>query len=259
MEFTTSFVTNARQIFLTIEGNSATYLTSELSLENNNLFNRFLITEVSGDEIDIPVIARTHIEEIISDNFQSSSGTINSKTVVLPLYENAIPVTKRSFDSFIKQFFTFTPYSNRLQKITSSKGEVYYGGKGIIFDSEYNPLLLCTLRAEKKLSNIGSFRWYYRRPIIYVNPIVFMEPSKLINKGIIKKIIPYYSNNALLFPSIISGYVNVNTVKSNRAAVIIDDMDKFFVKPTVPKPQSCTMESLNQCLVDNIEDVLQLV
>ena len=86
-----------------------------------------------------------------------------------------------------------------------------------------------------------------------------MEPSKLINKGIIKKIIPYYSNNALLFPSIISGYVNVNTVKSNRAAVIIDDMDKFFVKPTVPKPQSCTMESLNQCLVDNIEDVLQLV
>lgn len=259
MEFTTSFITNVRQIFLTIEGNSATYLTSELSLENNNLFNRFLVTEVSGDEIDIPVIARNHIEEVISDNFQSSSGTINSKTIVLPLYENSIPVTKRSFDSFIKQFFTFTPYSNRLQKITSSKGEVYYGGKGIIFDSEYNSLLLCTLRAEKKLSNTGSFHWCYCRPIIYVNPIVFMEPSKLINKGIIKKVIPYYSNNALLFPSIISGYVNINTVKSNRAAVIIDDMDKFFVKPTVPKPQSCTMESLNQCLVDNIEDVLQLV
>lgn len=262
MEFTVSFINTARKIFLDNEGNTSTLLDRTLSLENNNLFNRFLVTDVTGDEIEIPVIARRHIEDTISGAFQSISGTIGFKTIVLPLYENSVPYNRRTFYSFIRQFFSNVTFDNRLQKIISSKGEVYYGGKGIIFDSAYNPLILCTLRAKKVKQSTGLFKLLYYKPVIYVSPIVFTEPNKLINKGIIKQIIPFYTDRGIIFPNPGSIDFLADTTdieKDSKAAVIIDNMDRFFVKPTVPKPQSCTMEALNECLVDNIEDILRLV
>ena len=65
-----------------------------------------------------------------------------SYTHLLPLYDNAPSQECRTFDSIITQLFT-VGYGKRLQKVTTNKGEVYYGGKGIIFDESYTPLLLC--------------------------------------------------------------------------------------------------------------------
>ena len=123
-------------------------------------------------------------------------------------------------------------------------------------------MILCTLRAKKVKQSTGLFKLLYYKPVIYVSPIVFTEPNKLINKGIIKQIIPFYTNRGIIFPNPMSIDFLADTTdieKDSKAAVIIDNMDRFFVKPTVPKPQSCTMESLNECLVDNIEDILRLV
>ena len=59
---------------------------------------------------------------------------VRIKRIILPLYDNAPSQERRAFDSIIAQLFTNVGYGKRLQKITTSKGEVYYGGKGIIFD-----------------------------------------------------------------------------------------------------------------------------
>lgn len=263
MEFNTTFIRDANSVFTTYDsGSGEDQLIKELSLENNNVFNRFLVTKVGGDEIEVPVIAREHIEQAVSDVMSPRTGASRIQTVVLPLYENSVPQERRTFDSFIRQFFTGTHYSRRLQKITSNKGEVYYGGKGLIFDDRYNPLIMCTLKARKQVQESGTFRMAYFRPVIYVNPIVFTESDKLINKGIIKKIIPYYTDRGIYFPNPRYSLFCVdseNNQESRKAIVIIDNPNRFFIKPTMPKPQSCTTESLNECLVNNVDDILAML
>lgn len=262
MEFNSTFIRSIHNIFSSYDGNlSGDQLIKELSLEHNNVFNRYLVTNIGGDELEIPIIAREHIEQIISNNMGLFFGELSVQTITLPLYENSLPQQRRTFDSFINQFFIHTDYGRRLQKITSNKGEVYYGGKGLIFDDKYNPLMLCTLKARRVLvDNIPKI--VYFKPIVYVNPIVFIEPDKLINKGIIKKVIPYYIVRSVSLP--VSRYISfynepVNNMDNDKAAIIIDSLDRFFIKPTVPKPQSCINESLNECLVNNIDDVLAMI
>lgn len=263
MEFNTTFTRNADSVFTSHDSSlDKDQLIKELSLENNNVFNRFLVTKVGDDEIEVPVIAREHIEQAVSDVMSPLTGASRIQTVVLPLYENSAPQERRTFDSFIRQFFVTTNYSRRLQKITSNKGEVYYGGKGLIFDSRYNPLIMCTLKARKQVQESGTFRMAYFKPVIYVNPIVFTESNKLINKGIIKKIIPYYTGIGISFPNTRYSLFCIdseNNQESRKAMVIIDNPNRFFIKPTMPKPQSCNTESLNECLVNNVDDILTML
>lgn len=262
MEFNTAFIRDADSVFTSYDNDlGENRLIKELSLENNNVFNRFLVTKVGGDEIEVPVIAREHIEQAVSNAMSPLTGASRIQTVVLPLYENSTPQERRTFDSFIRQFFVATNYSRRLQKITSNKGEVYYGGKGLIFDSRYNPLIMCTLKARKQVQESGTFRMAYFKSVIYVNPIVFTESNKLINKGIIKKVIPYYTDREISFPNTRYSLFCVDSEdnQDSKAMVIIDNLNRFFIKPTMPKPQSCTTESLNECLVNNVGDILAML
>lgn len=258
MEYGTAFIHAVNNIFSSgeVSGN-ITALGNGLSLENNNIFNRSLIVKVDGDEVEIPVIAREHFERIIFDGIRCSS-VEKIKTIILPLYENSIPQDRRTFDSFMRQFFSMS-YDSRLIKITSNKGEVYYGGRGLIFDYKYNPMILCTLRAKRVLEERGDRfpQMVYYRPVIYVSPKVFEESDRLINKGIIKKLIPYCVNRNILFPSPRQGFKSIP--EDSKAMVIVDKLDRFFIKPIAPKPQNDIEESLNECLIDNIEDILQMI
>ena len=134
---------------------------------------------------------------------------------------------------------------------------MYYGGKGIILDGNFNPLLLCTLLARIVKEEGGDVLTYYR-PVCHINPKVFIESDKLVNKGIIKKLIPYYSNYDTCFPRGIRRNTN-NDPESEKVKVIIDDFSHLFIEPVKPTPSSCSNESLNQCLVDNVEDILALI
>ena len=140
MEFNPRFVYNVTRVFSSVDSFLGSELRRELSLDSNNVFRRSLVVEVNDDEVEIPVIAREHFEKLVSDNLIYP--TINRiQRIILPLYNNALDQERRTFDSIIKQLFTNVGYHERLQKITTSKGEVCYGGKGIIFDESYAPLL----------------------------------------------------------------------------------------------------------------------
>lgn len=262
MEFNNAFIRSVINTFSALNNLITSSFSEELSLENNNVFNRFLVTKVGGDEIEVPVIARLTIEKIISDTIFRHTGVSGIQTIVLPLYEDCVPQYKRTFDSSIRQFFVNTRYDAMLQKIVSNRGEVYYGSRGLILDDRYNPLIMCVLKARKQVQESNTFKMAYFRPVIYVNPIVFTEPNKLINKGIIKKLIPYYTTTRVLFPySMHNGFcVDIdNNQGSRKATVIVDNLDRFFVKPTAPKLQSCINESLNECLINNVDDVLTML
>ena len=256
MEFNPGFIYSVRSVFNSSESESPGQLEMNLSLDSNNVFRRSLIIEVNNDEVEIPVIAREHFEKIVSDNMAYPSIT-RVKRMILPLYDNAPSQERRTFDSIIAQLFTNVGYGERLQKITTSKGEVYYGGKGIIFDESYAPLLLCTLTARKVHTEEDGDNMVYYRPVCHVSPKVFLESDKLINKGIIKKLIPYYTSRDINFPR--SNYSFSSNPEDRKVKVIVDNFNKFFIEPIKPTPSTCSNDALNECLIDNIDDIMMLI
>ena len=253
MEFSIRFTDSVRSVFISGTLHNPIQLREELSLDSNNVFRRSLIIEVN-DEIEIPVIAREHFENLVLEkiNYPLAVGT---KRIILPLYDNAPSQERRTFDSIIMQMFNNVGFNMRLQKITTSKDEVYYGGKGIIFDESYAPLLLCTLAARKVYTEESGNSMVYYRPVCHVSPKVFLESDKLINKGIIKKLIPFYTSEEVRFPDCMFG---VNP-ESKKVKVVVDNFDKFFIEPIKPTPSAITNDALNECLIDNMDDIMMLI
>ena len=254
MEFSTRFARGVISVFNSSECNNPTaQLRRELSLDSNNVFRRSLIIEVN-DEVEIPVIAREYFESLVSEKIDYPLA-VGTKRIILPLYDNAPSQERRTFDSIIMQMFNNVRFDMRLQKITTNKGEVYYGGKGIIFDESYAPLLLCTLAARKTYTEESSNNMVYYRPVCHVSPKVFLESDKLINKGIIKKLIPFYTSKEVSFPYYKFG---VNP-ESKKVKVVVDNFDKFFIEPIKPTPSAITNDALNECLIDNMDDIMMLI
>lgn len=256
MEFNPRFVYHLMGIFTSGEFDNPSQLGMNLSLDSNNVFRRSLVIEVNDDEVEIPVIAREHFEQLISNNMVYPT-IMGIKRIILPLYDNAPSQERRTFDSIMGQLFTNVGYGERLQKITTSKGEVYYGGKGIIFDESYAPLLLCTLTARKVHTEEGGDNMVYYRPVCHVSPKVFLESDKLINKGIIKKLIPYYTSRDINFPR--NNHRFISNPEDWKVRVIVDNFDKFFVEPIKPTPSACSNDALNECLIDNIDDIMMMM
>ena len=255
MEFNRRFARNVMWIFNSYEPDNPSQLETHLSLDSNNVFRRSLVIDVNDNEVEIPVIAREHFEKLVSDKLDYPM-IIGIKKIILPLYDNTPSQEIRTFDSIITQLFTRVGYNKRLQKIITSKGEVYYGGKGIIFDESYTPLLLCTLTARSACINNRNTMVYYR-PVCHVSPKVFLEFDKLINKGIIKKLIPCYTNGNVDFQ--INNRRFISNPEDRKVKVIVDNFNKFFIEPIKPTPSTCSNDALNQCLIDNIEDIMMLI
>lgn len=262
MEFSSRFVYEMTAPFYSTHSNHSTLsLISNLTLDNNNVFRKNLVVDITGDDIEIPSIARLSYENIIHNNL-TYSNIVKVEKAILPLYTNSSDQSRRTFDSIMREFFCRVPFNQRLLKVTTNKGETYYGGYGLVLDEVLNPLLMCGLRARKAVTegNNGAevVSMQYYRAICHVSPVVFAEPNKLINKGIIKKLIPLYATMDINFPTAASTLFQ-SSPDSRKVEVIIDDFSKFFISPTAPTPSKCSNDALNKCLNDNIEDILYLI
>lgn len=261
MEFSDRFVYEMTRPFYAAQStNLDTSLESSLTLDSNNVFSRSLVVDITGDDIEIPSIVRAPCESFIRNNLVYSF-IQKAERIILPLYTNSNDLNKRTFDSIIKEFFCQVSFNKRLLKVTTAKGETYYGGCGLILDEKFNPLLMCGLKARKVVTEddegIEVVSMQYYRAICRVSPVVFTEPNRLINKGIIKKLIPLYTTEDIKFP--ISNFGISNSLNSMKAEVVIDDFSKFFITPIAPTPSKCSNDALNKCLNDNIEDILYLL
>ena len=220
-------------------------LNGNIALDRNNVFNKLCVIDLTGDTIEIPVFAKTIVEDTI---INSSSTT----KVVLPLYSNSNTYNRRTADSIIRSFFIRGNLTERLQKVVTNKNEVYYGMRGIILDEHFNPLIMATISLDRESK-------MYKKVTIYIHPEVFLNTNGLIHKSIIKKIIPFYIsyNEDLSYRGRRAHY---RVESSVRPQVVIEDAAKKFIQsPNRPSPQSCTDDKLNQLMIENIDDILNQI
>lgn len=261
MEFSWIYQQSLTSIFHSNEDDTATSpvdCAEFITLNDSTVYDKFLSVNIGESEIEVPVFCRNRIEEFIYDKLQypSISGSRNIKEIIVPLYCNTMVQNKRTADSIIKEFFTKTNFGNRLQKVVTNKGEIYYGGKGIILNKDFTPLFIATLIGEKEVVD-GNTVFTYNRGTIHVNPKVFLDISGLISKSILKKVIPLYVSKTIRINTN-SGFRS-NLPISYTPQILIDDVSGWIKRVKLPTPSNCSNDVLNQFLIDNIDDVLNQI
>lgn len=254
MEYSWRYVNTLTRVFSRVDNPSVGEVAATLiTLSRHNAFNRLFVIDVSSDEIEVPTFARSIVESVVRRNLKYPHISHVGK-IVIPMYVNTYNLTTRTADSIVNIFFSRTTFHQRLQKVTTNKGEVYYGGKGIILDKDFNILLLCTIVC-RRMEHRGRQVMSYYKPVIHVSPQVFLRNEGLINKSILKKIIPFYISHDIGEISAHNDFWD-DIPEGTKPQVLIDDVNKFIEHPVKPSPQRCSDDVLNQLLIDNIDDVL---
>lgn len=238
------------------------YIKPHLAFENNNVFNLFLKVDISGPEIDVPLMCKYKVEEGLLDNFNHSNSL---KEVAVTLFENSHPQSRRTANAIFKAF-QMNDNRDRLVKITTNTGEVYYGGNGYILDKDYNILILYTLHGVMEDRIL-----HYKTGRIYVNPKVFVS-NGIVEKGIIKTVIPAFVQEGIRIDTgnIGATYQEITmpihrpdgrfagTTNPLPEIVVVDVTDRFIVKPKKPTPSTFSNEAMNDYLLEHLDEVIQM-
>ena len=246
------------------------YIKPHLVLENNNVFTLFLRVDISGPEIDVPLMCKYRVEEGLLSNYNYPNSV---KEVAVTLFENSYAQTRRTANAIFKTFL-MNDTRDRLMKITTNTGEVYYGGNGYILDKDYNILILYTLHGVMEERTL-----HYKTGRIYVNPKVFVS-NGIVEKGIIKTVIPAFVQEGIRIDGAnIEGvtYQEINTRMPIRneygriigytspipeivipEIVIADVTNRFIVKPKKPTPSTFSNEAMNDYLLEHLDEVVQM-
>lgn len=225
----------------------------QINFDANNVFSKFIKVDISTDSFIVPMIGLRSCETIILNKHRSlSTDNFNFiDEIAIHLYANLEQVV-RSGDSILAKFFN-TNFASRLMKVKTSKGEIYYGGRGIIFDSQMNPLIMLALHGNIDGIDNTRKKIIYSKSICFVNPVVFTEET-LMNKFIIKKLIPVITNDPIYVTS--RRFIEYSNTANSKAIVIVENFDQFFVTPELSHLNSYSDEEANNTLIDFENELL---
>lgn len=232
MEFSNAYARDLRTSFNSFSDNFNNFH----NLQESPSFRKFLQVDTSKESFEIPTIMTGG----------SLSNILEGSLLVLPLYVGKDIGIYRTSDSVVRHLITAS-YEDRLVKARTSSGLTFYGGKGLILNERFDPLLLCTFKCHIEGISIGGTP-IIDSMVVHVNPMVFLDTTDLINKSIVKKVIPYYLSNS---PHALISRSNWR-VKSNGLAVVIEDMNYMF--SDAPKgivSDASVSDTLNTFLAEN--------
>lgn len=186
----------------------------------NNQFSTYMTSHIFNDVVTERPIYNSLSSRGIIPLFTSSSTNINERKTFGPLLKEL---------SLIKG-------AGELNKVRDKDGNLYYGMRGLILNSNLEPLVLSTTRPPRKSSATTEL-------ILRVSPKVF-NSDNVVCKGIQKYLIKYCSTVSRYF-SIASGFTTTIVIINN-------DIDKFIRHVKAPTNINVN-EEIQQLLVDNID------
>lgn len=227
-----------RRFFLDKNYGHSEYLGRDIWFDSCNFNPVFLKAVNTQGTFEIP--------SLIKGNYVVNSFGMNQ------VFEYGIPLSildtqdRRTSDSIFKYFFNANGrYSDvlGLRKAVTNKGEVYYGASGLILDKDMKPIMIGICEYSRGVEGFLATT-QMERCVLKVSPSVF-ESTGIIEKAIIKKIIPYYTTERF-----------GNSDKTVR--VEIDDISKYIVRPVLPKAnaQEELQNILRLCKDEIVEEII---
>lgn len=212
--------------------NTGVFVTNSSCLEKHDILNGYICTDVNHTgSFEVPMAMLPYLETILAQP------KIKWKQIAMPLYYEGTAI-KNTSDAIIRWFFRETPVdSKRLSKVTTGKGEVYYGGNGMIFDQHMKPLVLYTATVTGMTPVTVSHRPVRMKATISalnvrVSPQVLLKDD-MLKKSIISKAIPSLVSKS--FTSI----RGVMFSKPTTPKIIIEDLSEWIKRPAkVGSPQT---------------------
>lgn len=228
---------------------------NKINYESNNYFTHFFRVKLTGDKFEIPIYIKDKIKTFVLNSMSEPMD------YVIPFYIEDISFhTYRTADALVRNIVNYQASNNGFYMgAKTTKGEMYYGANGMILNKDMVPLLFNVLEAHR-VPDIG--RIVYTKARCYIHPSVFYTENT-VEKCIINKIIPFYMQNGVDI-STTNPIQEINRVNYTddghfQAAipeiVVKDISDTFICSPILPSV-NFTDDSINQTLVNNIEDVI---
>lgn len=213
------------------------------NIKNN--INSFLgVTSVSLCSTDIPLLGTENNQFSMYITNHIFNGEITESPIynfvslreIIPLFTSSTSINERkTFGPLLKELSLITRI-RRLNSVKDKDGNLYYGMRGLILNSNLEPLVLSTIRLPRESSDT-------RELILRVSPKVF-NSDNVVCKGIQKYLIEYCSTVSRYF-STISGFTTMTVIINN-------DIDKFIRHAKAPTNINVN-EEIQQLLVDNID------
>ena len=216
------------------------YPIPQVSLEEG-AFPAFLEVDISGNKFEVPIPLVPYV---------ASAKRAGYTKLVYNLVNGADNIGRRTFhkktiNTILRQFDDASNSNMRLAHVITSKGLHYYGCRGMIFNGNYEPLMLGTLEVEYDAAhNIVNLS----HPKCRLSYEVFEGASEIVEKTIIKQAIPYYANEG----------IDINYKREyfgNRVPVeiVIGHMGSMIVKPMVPTLSTVNMTNFNNIIANHHE------
>lgn len=210
----------------------------------NNINNFLYITSVPPRSTDIPLLGTENNQfSIYITNHMFNGDVIESPIYnslslreIIPLFTSSTSINERkTFGPLLKELSLITRIGE-LNRIRDKDGNLYYGMRGLILNSNLEPLVLSTIKFHRESSATKEI-------ILRVSPKVF-NSDNVVCKGIQKYLIEYCSTTSRYF-SIVNDFTTMTVIINN-------DIDKFIRHAKAPTNINVN-EEIQQLLVDNID------
>lgn len=218
--------------FNTVYADTGVFVTNSSCLEKHDILNGYICTDVNHTgSFEVPMAMLPYLETILAQP------KIKWEQIAMPLYYDDTVIKNTSY-AIIKWFFKeISVGGKRLSKVITGKGEVYYGGDGMIFDQHMKPLVLYTVTVTGMTSVTISHRPVKMKAAISalnvrVSPKVLLKDD-MLKKSIISKAIPSLVSKSF------AAIRGVALDKPITPKVIIEDLSEWIKRPAkVGSPQT---------------------
>ena len=157
---------------------------------------------------------------------------------IIPLFTSSTSINERkTFGPLLKEL-SLIKAAGELNRVRDKDGNLYYGMRGLILNSNLEPLVLSTIRPPRVSSATKEL-------ILRVSPKVF-NSDNVVCKGIQKYLIEYCSTTSRYF-SIVNDFTTMTVIINN-------DIDKFIRHVKAPTNINVN-EEIQQFLINNKESI----
>lgn len=201
-----------------IYGGSYCSGTSLNSLDNHNVIIGQLFSKITKGKLEVPIQLIPTMSRLYSENKEEY------KQISASLYYSDED-SARTSTTIIKKIFS---HRSGLVKLNIPKEEIIYGGRGIILNKDYKPILLYTVSIENFSTGAIANAEHLN---VRIDPSVYKKKTAF-DKYLIDKVIPIFLEESIISNSY---YSKIGTNHELTPRIIIESISSFITYPASPE------------------------